>query len=179
MTSITIDSNEIMACLSQEMIDKLQYACQAFITELLIIKKYKEHKSKKQEYTYTWFTERDNNNTGKITHRTVSSIIDRMFHNSNDALLLSVISDYAVPEDVPMLRRFMDNYYIHVYKVPQLTCDQLWRDRFINNPDEFNSTTFPTMIFKHGMYYYTQLNTEFVRHNLFNVVVDNDLVQLK
>ena len=78
-----------------------------------------------------------------------------------------------------MLRRFMDNYYIHVYKVPQLTCDQLWRDRFINKPDDFNSTTFPTTIFKHGMYYYTQLNTEFVRDNLLNVVVDNELVQLK
>ena len=45
MTSIPIDDfNSIMACLSPEMIDTLQYACQAFIKELFILKKDEEEK---------------------------------------------------------------------------------------------------------------------------------------
>ena len=175
MTSniMNFDFNIVISCLSQKMIDKLEYACQTVIQELLVLKNDEEEKGNTK--TYRWLNE-----TYKIRGRVqpITRIIDEIFlHKSN--ILLSVISDYAVPEDVDMLKIFSDNYYIHKYKCSQSQCEQIWRYRLTCTPEDFNPTTYPTMMFKHGMYYYMQLNTEFVKHNLFNVNLDKALVQLK
>ena len=175
MTSniMNFDFNIVISCLSQKMIDKLEYACQTVIQELLVLKNDEEEKGNTK--TYRWLNE-----TYKIRGRVqpITRIIDEIFlHKSN--ILLSVISDYAVPEDVDMLKIFSDNYYIHKHRHSQEQCEQMWRRLRSTTPEDFNPTTYPIMMFKHGMYYYMQLNTEFVKHNLFNVNVDKALVQLK
>ena len=168
------DFNIVTACLSKEMIDKLEYACQTVIQELLILKN--DEKEKGNKNTYSWLNIVDHR--GRIPP--ITRIIDTMFEIFNLALLLSVISDYVDPQDVHMLKIFSDNYYIHKYKCSQAQCEQIWRYRLTCTPEDFNPTTYPTMMFKHGMYYYMQLNTEFVRHNLFNVLDNNNNVaQLK
>ena len=181
MTSkiMKIDFNIVISCLSQEMIDKLEYAIQALIKEFLILKNDEEEKGNKK--TYRWLNE-----TYKIRGRVnlcrvqpITRIIDEIFlHKSN--ILLSVISDYVAPEDVDMLKIFSDNYNIHKHRNSQEQCEQTWRRLRSTTPEDFNPTTYPIMMFKHAMYYYMQLNTEFIRHNLFNVVDNNKyLVQLK
>ena len=176
MTSkiMNFDFNIVISFLSQEMIDKLEYAIQALIKEFLILKNDEEEKGNKK--TYMWLNE-----TYKIRGRVqpISRIIDEIFlHKSN--ILLSVISDYAVPEDVDMLKILSDNYYIHKHRHTQEQCEGMWRRLRSTTPEDFNPTTYPIMMFKHGMYYYMQLNTEFVKHHLFNVVDNNKyLVQLK
>ena len=176
MTSkiMNFDFNIVISCLSQEMIDKLEYAIQALIKEFLILKNDEEEKGNKK--TYRWLNE-----TYKIRGRVqpITRIIDEIFlHKSN--ILLSVISDYVAPEDVDMLKIFSDNYNIHKHRNSQEQCEQTWRRLRSTTPEDFNPTTYPIMMFKHAMYYYMQLNTEFIRHNLFNVVDNNKyLVQLK
>ena len=171
---MNFDLNIVISCLSQEMIDKLEYAIQALIKEFLILKNDEEEKGNKK--TYMWLNE-----TYKIRGRVqpISRIIDEIFlHKSN--ILLSVISDYVVPEDVDMLKILSDNYYIHKHRHTQEQCEGMWRRLRSTTPEDFNPTTYPIMMFKHGMYYYMQLNTEFVRHNLFNVLDNNNNVaQLK
>ena len=181
MTSkiMNFDFNIVISCLSQEMIDKLEYAIQALIKEFLILKNDEEEKGNKK--TYRWLNE-----TYKIRGRVklcrvqpITRIIDEIFlHKSN--ILLSVISDYVAPEDVDMLKIFSDNYNIHKHMDSQEQCEQTWSRLRSTTPEDFNPTTYPIMMFKHAMYYYMQLNTEFIRHNLFNVVDNNKyLVQLK
>jgi len=176
MTSkiMNFDLNIVISCLSQEMIDKLEYAIQALIKEVLILKNDEEEKGNKK--TYRWLNE-----TYKIRGKVqpISRIIDEIFlHKSN--ILLSVISDYVVPEDVDMLKIFSDNYHIHKHKLSQEQCEQMWRRLRSTTPDDFNPTTYPIMMFKHGMYYYMQLNTEFVKHHIFNAHDNNyNLIQLK
>ena len=176
MTSkiMNFDFNIVISCLSQEMIDKLEYAIQALIKEFLILKNDEEEKGNKK--TYMWLNE-----TYKIRGRVqpISRIIDEIFlHKSN--ILLSVIYDYVAPEDVDMLKIFSDNYNIHKHRNSQEQCEQTWRRLRSTTPEDFNPTTYPIMMFKHGMYYYMQLNTECVRHNLFNVLDNNNNVaQLK
>lgn len=173
-TTINFDFNIVTACLSQKMIDKLEYACQTVIQEFLILKNDEEEKGNKK--TYRWLNE--TYKRGGV-QQPITRIIDEIFlHKSN--ILLSVISDYAAPEDVDMLKIFSDNYNIHKHRNSQEQCEQTWRRLRSTTPEDFNPTTYPIMMFKHAMYYYMQLNTEFVRHNLFNVVDNNKyLVQLK
>ena len=52
MTSTPIDVNLVTECLSQGMIDKLEYACQTYITKLLILKKDEEEKGNVEEYSW-------------------------------------------------------------------------------------------------------------------------------
>lgn len=47
-TTINFDFNIVTACLSQKMIDKLEYACQTVIQELLILKNDEEEKGNKK-----------------------------------------------------------------------------------------------------------------------------------
>jgi len=173
MTSIQIDDfNSIMACLSLEMIDKLQYAGQAFIKELLILKKDEEKKGNKK--TYSWL------NIEEYQDRTnpVQSLVKKMFcpRNETNDIKWSVISDYSAPQDNPMLRRFVDNYYIRVEKYTQEKCDNLWKRRLffdhMNNPLEY-----PNMIFEMGVFIYMDLNTNFVIDTL--QVPDTNNAQLK
>jgi len=173
-TTINFDFNIVTACLSQKMIDKLEYACQTVIQELLILKNDEEEKGNKK--TYRWLNE-TYKRRGRV--QPITRIIDEIFlHKSN--ILLSVISDYAVPEDVDMLKIFSDNYHIHKHKLSQEQCEQMWRRLRSTTPDDFNPTTYPIMMFKHGMYYYMQLNTEFVKHHIFNAHDNNyNLIQLK
>lgn len=57
MTATTIDVNFVMECLSQGMVDKLEYACQVYITELLILKKDEEEKGNVEQYSWLNITE--------------------------------------------------------------------------------------------------------------------------
>ena len=168
MTSITIDDfNEIMACLSPEMIDKLQYACQAFITELLILKKDEEEKGNVEQYSWL--------NIENYTQ----ALAGKMFipRNETNDIKWSVISDYSTSEDVPMLRRFADNYYIRVCNYTQEACDKCWKDRlFMNHMN--NPLKYPNMMFEMGMYLYMDLNEDFVIDNLY-YDPDTNKTQLK
>ena len=158
MTSTPVDFNEIMACLSPEMNDKLQYACQAFIKELLILKKDEEEKGNVE--TYSWLNIAE--------YQDIKSLVEEMFvprEETND-IKWSVISDYSTSEDVPMLRRFADNYYIREFKYTQEKCDNLWKRRLFmdhrNNP-----LNYPNMIFEMGLFIYMDLNTNFVGEILY------------
>ena len=168
MTSITIDDfNEIIACLSPEMIDKLQYACQAFITELLILKKDEEEKGNVEQYSWL--------NIENYTQ----ALAGKMFipRNETNDIKWSVISDYSTSEDVPMLRRFADNYYIRVCNYTQEACDKCWKDRlFMNHMN--NPLKYPNMMFEMGMYLYMDLNEDFVIDNLY-YDSDTNKTQLK
>ena len=156
-----------MAGLSQEMIVKLQYATQAFIKEFLILKKDQEDTGNTE--TYGWLNLVDHR--GRIQH--IQGIIERMFHNSNDAVLASVVSDYFVPEDVVMLRRFVDDYYIHVYKYTQEKCDIKWSNR-LNTYNIFNTELYSNHMFELGMYFYMSINQRFVIDQLYHVIDNND-----
>ena len=172
MTSniMNFDFNIVISCLSQKMIDKLEYACQTVIQELLVLKNDEEEKGNTK--TYRWLNE-----TYKIRGRVqpITRIIDEIFlHKSN--ILLSVISDYAVPEDVPMLRRFIDDYYIHVYKYTQENCDIKWTPR-TNTYNPFNIELYSNMIFELGMYFYMNIHQNFVINQLYHTIDNNE--QLK
>ena len=47
---MNFDLNIVISCLSQEMIDKLEYAIQALIKEFLILKNDEEEKGNKKTY---------------------------------------------------------------------------------------------------------------------------------
>ena len=160
-----------MACLSQEMIYKLEYATQTFIKELLILKKDQEDTGNK-EPTYNWLNLVDHR--GRIQH--IGGIIERMFHNSNAAVFASVVSDYFVPEDVVMLRRFVDDYYIHVYKYTQEKCDNKWSNQ-TDTYNIFNPELYSNMMFELGMYFYMSIHQKFVINQLYHVIDNNE--QLK
>ena len=165
MTSIPIDDfNPIMACLSPEMIDKLQYACQAFIKELLILKKVEEEKGNKK--TYSWLNIEEYQ--PEYMTSPIQGLTEQMFcpRKKTNNIRLTVISDYSASEDVPMLRRFADNYYMRLYKYTQEMCDTFWKNRLfmdhMNNPLKY-----PNMMFEMGMYLYMDLNENFVIDNLY------------
>ena len=175
-TTINFDFNIVTECLSQKMIDKLEYACQTVIQELLILKNDEEQKGNKK--TYRWLNE-TYKIRGILQPIPITRIIDEIFHQTTH-ILLSIISDYADPEDVDMLKIFSDNYNIHKLKLSQEECERMWRRLRSTTPEDFKPTTYPTMMFKHGMYYYMHLNTEFVKHHLFNLVDNNyNLILLK
>jgi hypothetical protein len=167
MTSTPSFFDKVMAGLSQEMIYKLEYACQAFIKELLILKKDQEDTGNKE--TYKWLNLVDDR--GRIQH--IQGIIERMFHNSNAEVLASVVSDYFVPEDVVMLRRFVDDYYIHVYKYTQEKCDIKWSNRE-DTYNIFNAELYSNMMFELGMYFYMNIHQKFVINQLYHVLDTND-----
>ena len=167
MTSTPSFFDKVMAGLSQEMIYKLEYACQAFIKELLILKKDQEDTGNKE--TYKWLNLVDDR--GRIQH--IQGIIERMFHNSNAEVLASVVSDYFVPEDVVMLRRFVDDYYIHVYKYTQEKCDIKWSNRE-DTYNIFNAELYSNMMFELGMYFYMNIQQKFVINQLYHVLDTND-----
>jgi len=172
MTSTPSFFNNVMAGLSEEMIAKLEYANQTFIKELLILKKDQEDTGNKE--TYKWLNLVDNR--GRIQH--IQGIIERMFHNSNAEVLASVASDYFVPEDVVMVRRFVDDYYIHVYKYTQENCDNIkWANR-TNTHNIFNTELYSNMMFELGMYFYMNIHQKFVINQLYHVNDNND-AQLK
>ena len=161
----------VMASLSEEMIVKLEYATQTFIKELLIIKKDQEDTGNTE--TYKWLNIVDER--GRIQH--IQGIIERMFANPvAAALLMSVISDYFIPEDVVMLRRFVDDYYIHVHKYTQEKCDIKWTNRmYVYNI--FNIELYSNMMFELGIYFYMNIHQKFVINQLYHVIDNN--AQLK
>lgn len=170
MTSTPSFFDNVMVGLSQEMIYKLEYACQAFIKELLILKKDEEDTGNVE--TYKWLNLVDNR--GRIQH--IQGIIERTFNMDNNpvaAVLASVVSDYFVPEDVVMLRRFVDDYYMHVYKYTQETCDNIWSNR-MNTYNIFNADLYSNMMFELGMYFYMNIHQKFVIYHLFHVLDNND-----
>jgi len=163
MTSIPIDDfNSIMACLSPEMIDTLQYACQAFIKELFILKKDEEEKGNVEQYS--WLNIEDYH----YSSNPIQSLVEEMFspRDETNDVKWSIISDYSASQDIPMLRRFVDNYYIYVEKYTQEKCDNLWKRRLFmdhrNNP-----LNYPNMIFEMGLFIYMDLNTNFVGDILY------------
>ena len=170
MTSTQIDINNVKASLSQRMIDKFECVCQAYIKELLILKKDEEEKGNVEQYSWLNIVDQQGRS------HSIAGIIERMFFKNNYTLLLSVISDYMDPEEDVYIRRFLCNYAIYMYKYT-VTGDQIITRCLTNIPDEFNPTT---MIFKYGMHHYMKINIPFVKHHLFNVVDNNkDLIQLK
>lgn len=166
-----------MAGLSQEMIEKLKYASETLVQEFLILKKDEEERGNVQQYNvqqYNWLNVVDQkqyswlnvvDRRGRI--QPIVGIIGRMFA-TNNATLASVISDYFVPEDVVMLRRFVDDYYIHVYKYTQEGCDNKWKDQNIFN-QEYSNT-----MFELGMYFYMNIHQKLVINQLYHGIDNND-----
>jgi hypothetical protein len=172
MTTTPVDFNEIMACLSPEMIDKLQYAFQAYIKELLILKKDEEEKGNVEQYSWLNIEEYH------YSSNPIEELAQEMFsrREETDYIRLMIISDYSASEDVPMLRRFADNYYMRVYKYTQEKCDTFWKNRLImdhmNNPLKY-----PNMMIEMAMYLYLDLNPKFVIDSLQDSDTNN--AQLK
>ena len=174
MTSSAIDAIDatlIMSCLPQGMIDKLHYACETYIKELLLLKKDEQEKGNVKPYRWL--------NIAEYRYRSnpIRSLIEEMFsHRINTPeLRLSVISDYFAPEDEDILKRFVNNYYIHVYRFTQKRFEESWTTRTlgrINNPSEYL-----TIICELAMYFYMLLNERFVIENLD--IVDTNKNQLK
>ena len=161
---------EITSCLSQAMTEKLQYACEAYIKELVILKT-QEDEIGNVEKTYSWLNEVDQQ--GRPNH--INRIIERMFDTSNVPLFSSVISDYFVPEDVPMVRTFVDKYYIYVYNYTQEGCDTLWTHRS-NSYSIFHPELYSSLMFEMGMLFYMNLHQPFVINQLYHVIdTDNQL----
>jgi hypothetical protein len=173
MASTQISFDKVMACLSEEMIAKLEYATQTFIKEVLIIKKNEEEKGNVEQYYWLNLVDR----RGRIQH--IRGIIERMFNTNNNIpvieLLKSVVSDYFVPEDIVIVRRFVDDYYIHVYKYTQKMCDNIWSDeRNTYNNLNLNTELYSNRIFEMGMYFYMCIHQKFVIHQLYHVIDNND-----
>ena len=158
----------VMASLSEEMIVKLEYATQTFIKELLIIKKHQEDTGNTE--TYKWLNIVDER--GRIQH--IQGIIERMFANPvAAALMTSVMSEYFILEDVVMLRRFVDDYYIHVHKYTQEKCDIKWTNRtYMYNI--FNIELYSNMMFELGIYFYMNIHHKFVINELYHVIDNNE-----
>ena len=166
MTTVSSFFKDIIACVSDEMLEKLKYACESFIKELLILQYNKENEGNYEEYE--WLNIMDTR--GRTQH--INILINQMFIESNDAVLSSVVSDYFVPEyeDVIMLKRFADNYYIKVYNYTQEMCDNKWWNNYIDNN---NITFYSNSIFEIGMCFYMKIHHEVVVNNLFRGVEYN------
>ena len=160
---------EVIACVSDKMLEKLKCSSEAFIKELLIDQHNKENEGNYKEYS--WLNIVDTR--GRVNHITI--IIEKMFGDRNDALLAPVISDYFVPtdEEVDMLRRFGDNYMIKVYKYTQNQCNNNWNTYIKENP-----TLYSNKMVEMGMYFYMKIHQEVVVNNLFRGV-DHTTNQLK
>jgi hypothetical protein len=145
------------------MIDTLHYACQAYIKELLILKRVEEEKGNVKQYRWL--------NLAEYRYRSnpIHTLIDEMFsHRINThELRFSVISDYFAPEDEDILQRFLNNYYIHVYRFTQQRFEEWAPTRTLGNRKYFN------MICELAMYFYMELNEHFVIENL-HIVETND-----
>lgn len=176
MTLTTKEYTTITSCLTNEMIDKLEWVCTAYIKELLINKKYEDENG--NTFKYDWLnlvdlpysdndSDHDTDSDNDINNQNIQKIICEMFVQRNGALLWPIVSEYFVPEDVEMLRRLSDNYYIHVYHYTQEACNINWSDH--TNPHNINNPTkYSNMIFKMGMSFYMKMNQDFVRNILLN-----------
>ena len=163
MTSNTIYSNDVIACLSQEMIDKLQYACQVYITELLILKNHEEQKGNVEQYSWLNITEyQPEYMTSPIQGLTEQMFVPRI---EPDKIRWEIISNHFVPEDVPILKHFSNNYYIHIYKYTQEMCEQSWKRRMLDYTN--NLLEYSNMVCELAMYLYMDLNEKFVTDNLY------------
>jgi hypothetical protein len=157
MTDEPVDVSLIMACLSREMIDKVEYACHAYIKEVFVLKNNEESKGNVEEYK--WLINLEDH---QYRISLIQGVIEDMFSPriETEKVRLSVISDYFVPEDLPMLKTFSENYYIHYYKNTQNDCEILWKRRMFgrkNTPLEYSN-----MVCELAMYFYMDLNEEFV-----------------
>ena len=146
-----------IACVSDKMMEKMQYACEAFIKELVILKTQEDEKG--NHHKYQWLNIVDTR--GRVNH--INGIIDGMFYipfhtlysPEKHDILEQILSDYFVPEDLPMVRRFVDTFYIYVYNYTQETCDNV----NINHTSE--------AIFGRGMYFYMRMHHHVVINSLF------------
>lgn len=185
MTLTKTDYNTITACLSNEMINKLESACCAYIKELLIHKKYEDENG--NTFKYDWLnivefpysdndSDHDTDSDTDSNTQHIQKIICEMFDQRNGALLWPIVSEYFVPEDVDMLRRLSDNYYIVVYHYTQEACDINWTHH--TNPSNINNRVkYSNMIFKMGMSFYMKTHHHFVRNILLNDIEPS--IQLK
>ena len=159
MTSTApFDGSIVMACLSREMIDKLEYACHAYIKELFVLKNNEESKGNVEEYSWL-----------NIDNYLVEELFSPRI--TTEEVRLSVISDYFVPVDLPMLKTFSENYYVHYFKNTQNDCEILWKRRMFgrkNTPLEYSN-----MVCELAMYFYMDLNEAFVIENLHIIVETN------
>ena len=163
MTATTIDVNFVMECLSQGMIDKLEYACQAYITELLILKKDEEEKGNVEQYSWLNIAEyQPEYMTSPIQGLTEQMFVPRI---EPDRIRWSIISNHFVPEDVPILKSFSNNYYIHMYKYTQEKCEQSWKRRMLDYRNKL--LEYSNMVCELAMYLYMDLNENFVINNLY------------
>ena len=163
MTSTPIDVNIVTECLSQGMIDKLEYACQTYITKLLILKKDEEEKGNVEQYSWLNIAEyQPEYMTSPIQGLTEQMFVPRI---EPDNIRWSIISNHFVPEDVPILKNFSNNYYIHVYNYTQEKCEQSWKRRMLDYTN--NLLEYSNMVCELAMYLYMDLNENFVIDNLY------------
>jgi hypothetical protein len=133
----------VMACLSQEMDEKFEYATEAFIKEIRLKKDQEEEAGNKE--TYKWLNIIDSR--GRVQH--IQGIILSMFNMDDSELLTTVISDYFVPEDIIMIKKFTDAYCMLVYKDTQAF---QWRIGEIGL----------------GLYIYMNIHSNFVKKQLYH-----------
>ena len=143
-----------MNCLSQAMSEKLEYACEAFIKELVILKTQEDETGDKE--TYRWLNIVDQR--GRLRNFHAHNILEKMFDRRT--VLSSVITDYFVSDDVPMLKTFVDNYSIYT---DEIYTEDWWRsitwaDFF---PDQYSN-----LVFEVGMNVYMKIHLSWVISNL-------------
>jgi len=174
MTSTQIDINNVKASLSQRMIDKFECVCQAYIKELLILKKDEEEKGNVEQYSWLNIAEyQPEYMTTPIQGLTEQMFVPRI---EPDKIRWSIISNNFIPEDVPILKNFSNNYYIHMYNYTQEKCEQSWKRRMLDYRN--NLLEYSNMVCELAMYLYMDLNENFVIDNL-NYNPDTNKAQLK
>lgn len=175
LTTVKYNANPITARLSDEMINKLEWACTAYIKELIIKKKYEDENGNINKYKWlyiydTSYSENDSESEADSAdsdwhHEHIQHVIYEMFHKRNCALLWPIISDYFVQEDINMLRTLNDKYNIKVLHYTQEDCDKKWRN-LINQGNINNPMNILNMIFKMEMYEYMQMNPNLLENIL-------------
>lgn len=165
-----------MENISNEIINKLEYACTALINELLIIKHYEDSNGNINKYKWLDIlnTTYSDNNINPIL-----KVISKIFDNTNndvEKIITLVVSEYFSNEDLNMLRKFMDNYYIHLFNIKQEDCSSNW----YNNHDPLKSLTFELhskIIFEIAISFYMKICPKFVKNILLNT--PEQMIQLK
>jgi hypothetical protein len=175
MTSSAIDVHPVIATLSEGMVDKLQYACETYIKELLLLKKDEDEKGNVEKYSWLNIEEYQHVNR----HSPIGGLIEEMFSPHTEEaneMRVSIISDYFVVEDIPMLKNFGNNYFVDMYNYTQEKCETIWKRRMLDRRN--TPLDYLNMVSEMAMYVYMDLNEDFVFENLYGNI-DTNVDQLK
>lgn len=167
-----------MGNISNELINKLESSCCELINELVIMKNYEDANGNANKYDWLYI---QNTRDCDTNLKPIQKVISRIFYKNNKirAILLSVVDKYFVNEDINMVRRFADNYYICLFNCRPENCANNWYHYKNDGPFQTEDQRAHSIsVFISAMFFYMDLRPIFVKHQFLRAQ-ETSAIQLK